>query len=178
MENTNMIKVTVEYTTPKTDKFTALLSQYDEVKKTAQETIDYYRPLADMAEETKLLAILEQLGTIKEYLWALNGINPHIKEVYITSYNYSSYDNGKVSLRIVDNKILVYWHSHLFSVDYYRKNKWAFTDGEYMNILGNWDKWEVYKKLETACLRMLKREVENQKAAAEKQIARLKNIIE
>jgi hypothetical protein len=172
----NIIKVTVEYETPATNKFDTLMSQYQEIKKTATETISYYKPLADMAEETKLNTILAQLETIKEYLKKLNLINPDIKSISINSHDNGAYDYGKFTIDICNR---IYWCSaHVFSIDYYRAHKWAFTRGEYMNILGNWDKWEVYNKLEQKCLWYLNNEIKGQIKAAETEKNRLSNIID
>ena len=40
------IKVTVEYEVPKTNKFDALMAEYEIAKKIADETESYYKPLA------------------------------------------------------------------------------------------------------------------------------------
>lgn len=64
----NNIKITIEYTKPTTDKFEALFKQYEIAKQTAEATENYYTPLSEMAEERKLLAILEQLEPIKQCL--------------------------------------------------------------------------------------------------------------
>ena len=63
----NEIKVTVTYDKPTTSKFDALMAEYEAAKKYADETVAYYKPLADAAEEAKFDAIMEQLETIKEY---------------------------------------------------------------------------------------------------------------
>ena len=171
----NIIKVTVEYEKPATHKFDTLVSQYREIEKAATETISYYKPLADMAEETKLNAILAQLETIKEYLKKLNSINPDIKSISVDSHNNGAYSYGKFTIDICNR---IYWCSHVFSIDYYRLHKWAFTQGEYMNILGNWDKWEVYTKLEEKCMWYLKNEISRHVKAAENEKNRLSNIID
>jgi hypothetical protein len=46
----NEIKVTVAYEKPNTSKFDALMAEYEAAKKYADETVAYYKPLADIAE--------------------------------------------------------------------------------------------------------------------------------
>ena len=171
---TNNIKVTVEYTTPKTDAFDALMAQYEEVKRNATETINYYKPLADMAEETKILAILDQIAPIKRYLIQLNKLNSNITE--ISWYRYSS-NGGKCPFEI-DLNGNVKWFGRLFNVDMLKHSTYIFTNRncEDYNILGNWDKWNVYAELEERCISMLKNEIEKRKNEATEQINRLKNI--
>ena len=174
------IKVTVEYDIPKTDKFFEMLKQYEEVKNTADDVVSYYKPLADMAEETKFCAILEQLKVICDYAVTLYKINSsnHRVSAYAFDNIHPGYGRGEFSV-VVNNKCetILYWYSHPFTLDYYKNNKWAFTSGEEMNILGNWDEWKLFEKLETRCLAMLKNEMEKQKKRAEEQKKRLDNIV-
>ena len=54
----NEIKVTVSYEKPTTSKFDALMAEYEAAKKYADETVAYYKPLADVAEDAKFDAVL------------------------------------------------------------------------------------------------------------------------
>lgn len=176
----NTIKVTVEYNIPKTDKFSAMLKQYEEVKNTADEVVSYYKPLADMAEEAKFSAILDQLEVICDYALTLYQINSRNRTVSAYAFDeiHPGYGRGEFSVNVTEKgEVYISWYSHPFALDYYRRNKWAFTNGYEMNILGNWDKWKLFEKLEARCIRMLQNEMDNQKKRAEEQKKRLDNII-
>ena len=172
----NNIKVTVEYETPKTNKFDELMTQYETIKQTADETVAYYKPLADMAEETKLLAIREQCKTIVNYLEKLHAINSTgiydvmfyaPKELVTTTPKFKVKYDGEIT-----------WCGYPFTVEKYRNSKEQFNSGyhEDYNILGNWDKWNVYTTLENKCLELLNAEIAKQKNRGEKQKNRLNNI--
>ena len=48
----NEIKVTVAYEKPTTSKFDALMAEYEAAKKYADETVAYYKPLADVVGQS------------------------------------------------------------------------------------------------------------------------------
>ena len=85
----NEIKVTVTYDKPNTSKFDALMAEYEAAKKCADETVAYYKPLADVAEDAKFDTIMEQLETIKEYAVRISEINGG-GAVWINAYLPSS----------------------------------------------------------------------------------------
>lgn len=174
----NTIKINVEYEVPKTDGFFNLLKQYEEVKKSADETVHYYRPLAETAEQAKMDAILEQLESIKTYMIELNKLNSDIREMHIYFRIDNSVENGHFAVKIYAGEVSFSWHTFAFSKQAYNTSNWKFTDErcDYLNILGNWEKWNVYGRLEKECFRQLNEEIEKQKNRAEKEIARLRNI--
>ena len=176
----NNIKVMVEYTAPKTDKFQALLNQYEEVKKTADETVEYYKPLANVAEEKKLELILEQLETIVGYMKQLYTIQGSKYPIESHAISNSGVDYKYFTIRSNGIDTTIYWDGYPFTMKYYAENKSHFNN-EYSyayNILGNWDKWNMYQKLEDQCIEKLNRAIEEQKSRAEKQVNRYKNIVE
>lgn len=174
------IKVTVEYETPKTDKFAELMKQYEEIKQTSTETVNYYKPLADAAEEKKLELILEQLKTIEGYLEQIYSINP--QKINIVAYGITDghYDE-KLVVKYEKSTFTVRWCEwYELSLGMYRQAKVRFNGEQYegWNILGKWDEWKMYKQLEESCFNLLKREIDKQKKKAETEVNRLKNITE
>ena len=180
----NEIKVTVSYEKPATTKFDALMEEYKAAKKIADETVAYYKPLADAAEDAKFDAIMEQLETIKEYAKKICELQNMKYRVVINVY-INAAERG---CRYLSDG------SAEFKVSYEQKDgyqiKWKgyeFTKSEMHqyphlmcsdtnNIIGKWDEWGVYKKLEAEACLMLKREITRQKDRAAKQIDRLNNI--
>lgn len=178
------IKVIVTYDKPNTSKFDAMLAEYALAKQIADETELYYKPLADVAEEAKFDAIIEQLKPIKDYAKAIFELQDSKYAVWITAHisrqelgGYSS--GGMGSFHVVySNKthdIEVQWLGDEFTKERMRKYPGCYcNDGH--NILGNWDKWNVYQRLETDAINQLKRHIERQQARGQKQIDRLYNI--
>lgn len=168
------IKVSVEYETPKTDKFAALMAQYKEVKQIAADTISYYKPLADVAETAKFDAIWKQLINIFDYLRQLEAIG----SVYKRVYGCFGRDDRIFSVEIKHGVPIVQWANNSFTKDEVIKRKRLYNAErcDTYNILGNWDKWRVYEKLEAECIRLLQYEIKQQKEAAEKEVKRLHNI--
>ena len=159
------IKVSVEYETPKTDKFAALMAQYKEVEKLSAETVRYYKPLADVAEAAKMEAILQQLEPLRQQLKQLNAIDKFIDCVEVRCNGYY------FELNLTGAK----WISRAFTLDMLQSSRYVFTEHD-CNILGNWDAWQVYEKLEAAMLRLLENEMDKKKREAEAQVKRLHNI--
>lgn len=178
----NEIKVTVTYEKPTTSKFDALMKEYEAAKKYADETVSYYKPLADAAEEAKFNAIIEQLETIKGYADKLCEFSEQ-KQATIRAYisasergchsgcYFSVYRNPYGSYRIQ-------WDGIDFTAEVLKTNPDNFTAdySERYNILGRWDEWKVYECLEEEALRQLQRHINAQNERAKKQINRLNNI--
>lgn len=173
------IKITVAYTAPVTDKFDALLEQYGEVKRLSNETVNFYRPLAEAAEETKVTLILEQLKTIHGYLLKLNSID--IYRNYITVHSQPGHKDSFVfAVELgVDNELVVRWNDYILNHDNVVKwgNHFTANYHDRYNILGNWDKWRMYEKLENRCLELLTTEIDKQKRLAENEKKRFHNIV-
>ena len=173
----NEIKVTVTYDKPTTSKFDALIAEYEAAKKYADETVAYYKPLADAAENAKFDAIMEQLETIKEYAKRISEIK-NGEAIWITAYFPRDIVGGH--------------ESEKFSVVYRPKEttyKWCFTTQygdfkrEYLkpsyatyNFVVMWDEWGVYNKLEEAACKQLREAIEKQTHRANHEINRLNNI--
>ena len=177
------IKVTVEYDEPTTSKFDALLAEYAVAKKIADETVSYYSPLADVAEEAKFDAIMEQLETIKYYakkicesqdskcsVW----INAYVSRTDLGGYATSG-ENFQVIYDYVTHEAEVRWSGNVFSKERMKKYPGCYCDDGH-NILGNWDKWNVYKRLEEDAMQQLRRHIAIQQERGQKQINRLNNI--
>lgn len=168
----NNIKVTVTYETPTTNKFDALMKEYEAAKKCADETVAYYKPLADVAEDAKFDAIMEQLQIIANYAKQICEIDPEHRAVWINAY----YDH-KISVCYRTNYPLeIQWDGANFTKDNLHRNPGWFTRESY-NILGKWDEWQLYQKLENEACRQLKVAIERQIARGQNQINRLNNIV-
>lgn len=178
----NDIKVTVTYDKPSTSKFAALMAEYEAAKKYADETVAYYKPLADMAEEAKMLAILDQLENIKEYALTLQALTG-VKTVKISAYidralrgYYSS--AGHFIVKTDDRGPSISWDGVEFTMDALKTKRYHFTGAECeaADILGNWEKWKVYEALEKDALEQMQYHIKRQQNRAEKQKDRLYNI--
>ena len=171
----NEIKVTVTYEKPTTSKFDALIAEYEAAKKYADETVAYYKPLADAAEDAKFDAIMEQLETIKEYAKRIYEITGH-SEVIISA-GVHAYMRGdtcssvyfQVTYRPKTN------FPFIIACDHTPFVKGKFCEGRY-NFVGKWEEWKIYEQLEKDACDKLRAAIEGQKAKAQKQINRLNNI--
>lgn len=179
----NEIKVTVTYEKPNTSKFDALMAEYKTAKQLADETVSYYKPLADVAEKSKFNAIMDQLETIKMYAKQIYDLQTYQKTVTLKAYidhitrNSQSYNSYafEVTCREGTN-FYVTWDKELFSMENIKKWHHMYCEGD-RNILGHWDEWKVYEKLEEEACRQLKVLIDNQASRAQKQIDRLNNIV-
>ena len=172
----NKIKISVEYERPTEDRFTELLNAYELVKAETDAVVSYYKPLADAAEEAKAKCILDQLKNIEKHLRILKNITG-FKTAEASCRNGNSNSNFTAVVNSYD-EFIVYWRGQHFSLDAIKKYP-RFYNGEMedgYNIIGNWDKWGVYSKLEEMCIRDLKYEIQKQKERAENEKNRLKNI--
>ena len=173
----NEIKVTVTYEKPTTSKFDALMAEYEAAKKYADETVSYYKPLADAAEDAKFDAIMEQLETIKEYAKRIAEIT-HQSEVNIYA-GVHAYMRKDTCSSVYFN--VTYMPNHpcckfVISCDnapFVKKD--TFCNGRY-NFIGKWEEWKIYEQLEKDACDKLKAAIDSQKARAQKQIDRLNNI--
>ncbi len=169
----NEIKVTVTYEKPTTSKFDALMAEYEAAKKYADETVTYYKPLADAAEDAKFDAIMEQLETIKEYAKRISGITGRDTSLYAAVHAYMRHDTCS---------------SDYFAVSYRSKqmdftiafNHAPFVKGKFCsgrsNVVGKWEEWKMYEQLEEDAYNKLRSAIEAQKNKAQGQIDRLYNI--
>ena len=172
------IKVTVEYEVPKTSKFDALIAEYTAAKQIADETESYYKPLADMAEEAKLDAILKQIEPIKYYAQKISQLKGGEYLVIIEATHYGQYANRKFVVAYdpcCAQHFSVRWGYNAFTKEQMVSNRFAFCSND-DNILGNWDAWGMYKKLEESAIRQMQDQISKQKERSQKQIDRLKNI--
>ena len=165
------IKVSVEYETPKTTKFEALMKEFEIAKKVADETVDYYKPLADVAEEAKFESIMEQLKTIKWYAQQISNITHEATFI-------SSWFKGNGAWRFD----LVYRPRETifaFEVKYggkpFVKDNPSFYNGG-TNIVGNWEEWHCFELLEKEACEQLESLIQKEKERGQKQIERLNNI--
>lgn len=179
----NEIKVTVTYEKPTTSKFDALMAEYEAAKKYADETVAYYKPLADAAEDAKFDAIMEQLETIKEYAKRISEITNDAVciDIYIpmsvrNARDYSSRDGYFQVVYRLGNGFEISWCARPFTKEYMHKCPENMCQRGY-NIIGMWDKWEVYQRLENEVYNIMNGCIRAQKAKADKQINRLNNII-
>lgn len=167
------IKVTVEYEKPRTDKFFELMNSYNELKKQSDEVVSYYTPLAEMAEEAKFDAICEQLEVIKEYVRQIRAISEG--NVYIRVNTLDGYVMVRTNSY---NEVRAFWINIPFEKEEFKKYRDRFNgsyDNSY-NILGNWDRWKIYERLEKSCYEQLEEEMMRQKQLAEAAKKRLENV--
>lgn len=176
----NEIKVTVTYDKPTTSKFDALMAEYEAAKKYADETVSYYKPLADAAEEAKMSAILEQLETIKEYAKRIseikNGEAVWIK-AHIASDVCGSRNSGGEDIEVIyrPRETRYMFEIHAAHQDFNIKHIKYYSEGAH-NFLGNWDEWKVYEKLEKNAISQLNELITEQKRRADREKNRLNNI--
>lgn len=164
------IKVTVAYEKPTTSKFDALMAEYEAAKKMADETVAYYKPLADAAEEAKFNAVLEQLETIKGYakrISEITGKNVKI-QVWIAScrLDIDYYPNN--------GHCNVSYGGCLFTMESANHNRRMFFEGS--NLIGRWDELKAYQELEREAFSLMRKAINEQKKRAEYQTNRLNNI--
>lgn len=163
----NEIKVTVTYEKPTTSKFDALMLEYEAAKKYADETVSYYKPLANAAEDAKFDAIIEQLEVIEEYAKRICAITDK-SAVWIKTSNFM------VCYRTY-HELEITWHGLDFTKENLHRNPHRFCESMY-NIIGNWDEWHMYEMLEQNACQQLTKAINEQKQRAQEQIDRLNNI--
>ena len=175
----NEIKVTVTYDKPNTSKFDALMAEYEAAKKCADETVAYYKPLADVAEEAKFDAIMEQLETIKEYAKKISETG-NGRAVWITAhFEYTelgghSADNFEVIYR--PNETTFMWEIKTRHGSFDRPHaKYYCESGR--NFIGDWERLKVYQRLEESAYRQLREAINNQKRKANHEQNRYHNIV-
>lgn len=164
------IKVTVAYEKPTTSKFDALMAEYEAAKKMADETVAYYKPLADAAEEAKFNAVLEQLETIKGYakrISEITGKNVEIN-VWIASCRLD------VDYYLQNGHCNVAYGGCMFTMESADRNRRLFFEGS--NLIGRWDELKAYQELEEEAFRLMRKAIDKQKSRAEYQTNRLNNI--
>lgn len=168
----NEIKVTVTYEQPTTSKFDALMLEYEAAKKMADETVAYYKPLADVAEGAKFDAILEQLETIKEYAKRISEITgePTYIQTWIASYRFDlSYHPKEPRLQYE-----IKYGGTPFTKAQVPNHRNLFFDG--CNIIGRWEELKAYEQLEGVACGLLRAAINKQKQRANREKNRLYNI--
>lgn len=175
----NEIKVTVTYDKPSTAKFDALMAEYEAAKKCADETVAYYKPLADVAEEAKFDAIMEQLETIKDYARRISEIN-NGNSVWITIHIPISVCGGreaeKFSITYRPTETTFMWCYSTRYGDFKKEYLKHYNGGTY-NLVVMWDEWEVYNKLEEEACNQLHQAINNQKRRGNHEKNRYYNIV-
>jgi hypothetical protein len=185
MKNMTNIKVTVEYEVPKTSKFDALLSEYAVAKKIADETESYYKPLAEAAEEAKFDAILHKLETIKYYAQQISKLS-NDDAVWIratipySERNDTDYMQGSGDFTVEyfskeSDHFRIRWGGVLFTKEVFDRARCNFCKGS-KNVIGNWDKWKVYQRLEDDAIRKLNNLIQKQMKRKQDHINRLNNV--
>ena len=168
----NEIKVTVTYEKPTTSKFDALMAEYEAAKKYADETVSYYKPLADVAEDAKFDAIMEQLETIKGYAKCISDISN--EAVWLRAGIPHSGVKFEVIYRPKDGFEITWW-GDTFCKYYMHSRPHRYVESEF-NIIGNWNKWQMYEQLEKHAFEKLNKAINEQKSRANREINRLNNI--
>ena len=165
------IKVSVEYETPKTTKFEALVKEFEIAKKIADEAVDYYKPLADCAEKAKFEAIMEQLQIIKQYAKQISSITH--QATFLRSWFGG---NGAWAFEVIYRPR----ETTEFEIKYggkpFVKDNPSFYKGG-TNVVGNWEEWRCFEYLEKEAEEKLTKLIEEEKQRGQTQIERLNNII-
>lgn len=180
------IKVSVSYEQPETTKFDELRKQYDIAKQIADETVSYYTPLAEAAEEAKMKAILDQLKNIERYCFQIASLRTSKKakvSTMITGEMRGHHNLGciwfSVECTIENDHIPKYykkWGYNEFSMENLKNHSYVFTDKGF-DILKNWDTWKVYQELEDNAIYQMKSLIKQQEERGKEQIERLNNIV-
>lgn len=180
------IKVTVEYEIPKTNKFDALLAEYEIVKRIADEAEEYYKPLAELAEEAKFDAIMHQLETIKYYAQQISQLCGHCGSTRIKAtipyherndHNYA-YNSGDFTVEYFPKEkdhFRIKWGGVIFDKERFNNGRGNFCSGS-QNVIGNWDQWRVYQRLEEDAIKKLNELIQKQTERRQRQINRLKDV--
>lgn len=179
------IKVTVEYEVPKTSKFDALMAEYAVAKQIADETELYYKPLAVAAEDAKFDAILHQLETIKYYAQQISKLSNN-EAVWIKATipyherNDNGYMMGSGDFTVEyfpkeTNHFRIRWGGVLFTKEVFDRARCNFCKAS-RNVIGNWDKWKVYQRLEEDAICKLNELIQKQAQRKQEQIDRFNNI--
>ena len=175
----NEIKVTETYDKPNTTKFDALMAEYEAAKKCADETVAYYKPLADVAEEAKFDAIMEQLETIKDYARRISEVKGD-GAVWITA----NFTPNELDAYTSDNFEVVYrpkettskWVIQTKHGEFTRKYiKYYCESGR--NFIGRWEELKVYQRLEESAYRKLREAIADQKRRGNHETNRYHNIV-
>ena len=180
------IKVTVEYEVPKTSKFDALLAEYAVAKKIADETEAYYKPLAEVAEEAKFDAIMHQLETIKYYAQQISQLYDDRRNIWIEAtipyHERNDHDymcgSGDFTVEYFPKEkdcFRIRWGGVIFDKERFNNGRVNFCSGS-KNVVGNWDKWKVYQRLEENAIKQLNELIKKQEEKKQKQIDRFNNI--
>lgn len=179
------IKVTVEYEMPKTNKFDALLTEYKIAKKIADEAEDYYKPLAELAEEAKFDAIMQQLGIIKYYAQQISRLSDNATvciKAHISGPERKEhcpmYGSGDFTVTYFTRERCCFeirWSGAIFDKERFNNCRGNFCSGS-QNVIGNWDKWRVYQRLEEDAIQKLNELIQKQTERKQRQINRFKDI--
>ena len=168
----NEIKVTVSYDKPTTSKFDALMAEYEAAKKYADETVAYYKPLADAAEDAKFDAIMEQLEIIKEYAKHISNINGDA--VWLRAGTPRSSVTFEVVYRPQSGFEITWW-GDTFCKRYMHSRPHRYIEDNF-NIIGNWNEWKIYEQLEKHAFEKLNKAITEQTRRANREKNRLNNI--
>jgi hypothetical protein len=175
--NMSNIKVTVAYEKPTTSKFDALMEEYEAAKKYADETVAYYKPLADAAEDAKFDAIMEQLETIKMYARRIAEIRECDKrEVCITAGVHGYMRGDSCSSVYFEVEYRPDTCKFVVACDHMPFVKGRFCEGRH-NFVGKWEEWKIYEQLEKNACDQLQSAIKAQEHRSQKQIDRLNNIV-
>lgn len=162
------IKVSVEYELPKTTKFEALLKEFELAKKVADETVDYYKPLADCAEQAKFEAIMEQLEIIKQYAKQISSITH--EATFIREW----FGSCAFQLAYRPRETTFAFEVKYGGKPFVKDNCNLYNEGT--NIIGNWEQWHCFEILENNVCKKLEDLIEKEKQRGQEQIERLNNI--
>lgn len=166
----NKIKVTVNYETPNTTKFDALIEQYLAAKAVTDATKETMIPLIEEGGKAKYDAICKQLDVIADQLRKISTLRggQHIEEASALYWERDDHYRVRVRYYPVRNKITITYH------DKFGCAAWDFLDwdNQSKNLLSidglvtNWNQFKIIEEMQEACNWHLKCMIEDQQKTA------------
>lgn len=174
----NNIKVTAEYIKPSTAVFDKYFNEFYEWQTIADDDEKYYTPLSDLAEEQKMIAILEQLETITDCLKKIVAIGGW-GGVIIPQYFDGGYiQRFEMNYNAKTNEFEILWNEKPFTIEQLRETRDHFNADfdDTQNILGCWEEWAMYEQLEEICIKKIEELTYYERVRSRKRISRFENI--
>lgn len=174
----NNIKVTAEYIKPSTAVFDKYFNEFYEWQTIADDNEKYYNPLSDLAEEQKMIAILEQLETITDCLKKIVDIGGWGDARIVQYFDGGYIKEFEIKHDKKNDEFKIFWSGHPFTIEQLRSNRdWFNADfDDIENILGCWEEWAIYEQLEEICINRIEELTYYEEERASKRIRRFENI--
>lgn len=166
----NKIKVTVDYETPSTTKFDALIEQYLAAKAVTEQTEDTMIPLIKEGGQAKYEAICEQLYVIADQLKKISELRggQHTEEASGTYFLNDDCYRMYVRYYPVRNEIAITYRER------FGYTAWDFLDWENQSkdllsldgLVTNWNQFKIIEEMQRNCNWHLRCMIETQQKKA------------